>query len=394
MQPLLFELPLDLQELLRLIASADHVLLKFLSANDLGLTGSHQDGVYLPRDSWPLFFDQAGAPGENQEREAVLEWGRRMATTSSFKWYGQSKNEYRLTRVAPAFRGQEERYLGALFVLASDREIGLQARLLDRDEDIELILEFLGLTPEDTGRLIRFDLDERLRPAAEEYVAQLGGGFPETNQISRQAQAIYQRLHEASGHDADEMLVWLVRIEYALFQSVERAAYAPLMARGFRNLEELLAATSEINNRRKSRAGRSLENHLIYIFTRYKVPFTFGAVTEKANQPDFIFPGQEAYHDRSFPTERLLFLGAKTTCKDRWRQVLEEADRIVQKHLCTLQQGLSSAQLEQMLAAGVQPVIPRDYHRFFKAEDRGALMTLSAFIELAIARNGLTPELF
>ncbi|MBX7058449.1 MAG: type II restriction endonuclease [Leptospirales bacterium] len=394
MQPLLFDAPPPLADLLRLIAESESLLLKFLSANDLGLTGSHQDGIYLPRESWPLFFEQPGAAGENQERVASIEWGPELSTPSAFKWYGQSKKEYRLTRITPVFRGQEERYLGALLLLADHPRRGLQARLLDQDEQIEAALQFLGITPEDTGRLFRFDLDERLRPWGEEYAAQLAGAFPETNEISRRAQQVYQRLHGEARHSADEMLLWLVRIEYALFQCVERSAYAPYLQRGFRNLEELLAATSEINNRRKSRAGRSLENHLHFIFQGRHLRYSVEASTEQSNRPDFIFPGQEQYNNPEFPAARLLVLAAKTTCKDRWRQVLEEAKRVATKHLCTLQQGLSSAQLEQMSAAGVQLVSPQPYHRFFKEEDRDRLMTLEAFVELALDRNGRREDLF
>lgn len=49
-----------------------------------------------------------------------------------------------------------------------------------------------------------------------------------------------------------------------------------------------------------------------------------------------------------FPANKLVFLGAKTTCKDRWRQVLNEADRIETKYLFTLQQGISKNQLREM----------------------------------------------
>lgn len=34
-------------------------------------------------------------------------------------------------------------------------------------------------------------------------------------------------------------------------------------------------------------------------------------------------------------------LGAKTTIKERWRQVLEEANRIERKHLITLEPAVS-----------------------------------------------------
>ena len=41
-------------------------------------------------------------------------------------------------------------------------------------------------------------------------------------------------------------------------------------------------------------------------------------------------------------------LGAKSTCKDRWRQVLAEDEKISRKHLLTLEPGISEPQTHQM----------------------------------------------
>lgn len=43
-------------------------------------------------------------------------------------------------------------------------------------------------------------------------------------------------------------------------------------------------------------------------------------------------------------------LGVKSTCKDRWRQVLSEAKRIDNKHLATLEPGISENQTAEMQA--------------------------------------------
>ena len=77
---------------------------------------------------------------------------------------------------------------------------------------------------------------------------------------------------------------------------------------------------------------------------------TAQAVTEGNKKPDFMFPSEEAYHDMTFAVEKLCTLAAKTTCKDRWRQILNEADRLrdENKYLCTMQQGISAAQMDEM----------------------------------------------
>ena len=74
-----------------------------------------------------------------------------------------------------------------------------------------------------------------------------------------------------------------------------------------------------------------------------------GKYTEGRSKPDFIFPSIDSYHDRSYPFEYLTMLGAKTTCKDRWRQVLPEADRIKHKHVLTLEPSISEEQTNGMI---------------------------------------------
>jgi EcoRII C terminal len=50
-------------------------------------------------------------------------------------------------------------------------------------------------------------------------------------------------------------------------------------------------------------------------------------------------------------------LAAKTTCKDRWGQVINEAHQIKEKHLLTLQEGISENQFAEMREEGIQPSI-------------------------------------
>ena len=292
-----------MQEVLRVIARAKHTFLKFLSANDLGLTGSHQAGIYLTKECWRLFLDQPGG-NENIEQQVSLNWGDGRATMSFFKWYGEgTRSEYRLTRVKDIFRDQEERYLGALFVLMLTDE-GYEARLLDREPAIDSVLDFLGITPAESGRMLRFDLEERLRPFCEAYAAQFGQSFPDTADIARRAQMIFYDLYKETGFEnPDRALLSLIEIEYALFRFVERQVYQPLLERPFGELEPLLAISLEINNRRKSRAGRSLENHLRFILQRLRIRHEFGAPTEGDKKPDFLFPGSLEYRDKQFPAE-------------------------------------------------------------------------------------------
>lgn len=126
-----------------------------------------------------------------------------------------------------------------------------------------------------------------------------------------------------------------------------------------------------------------MEHHLSSLFTGNCITFTPQAVTEGNKKPDFIFPSVESYHDASFPVDKLASLAAKTTCKDRWRQVLNEADRLRSKNkfLCTLQQGISSAQLEEMKSEKVVLVVPEKYIKTYPEKYQNDIWTVKKFIE-------------
>ncbi len=76
----------------------------------------------------------------------------------------------------------------------------------------------------------------------------------------------------------------------------------------------------------------------------------------------------------------MILLASKTTCKDRWRQVLNEADRIKTKHLFTLQQGISKNQLEEMYKYDVCLVVPKPYLKSFPESFRERILTLENFV--------------
>ncbi|WP_058268531.1 type II restriction endonuclease [Pseudarthrobacter enclensis] len=102
-----------------------------------------------------------------------------------------------------------------------------------------------------------------------------------------------------------------------------------------------------------------------------------------------VFPGINEYQDPSFPPLDLLtMLGVKTTCKDRWRQVLSEAKRIEEKHLLTLESPISPAQTDEMKDHKIQLVIPRSLHAPCKPEQQGWLMRVDELVAIAKERDG------
>ncbi|MWT08902.1 restriction endonuclease, partial [Escherichia coli] len=150
-----------------------------------------------------------------------------------------------------------------------------------------------------------------------------------------------------------EQLIDRRRIEYDIFLLVEEFHVLDIIRKGFGSVDEFIALANSVSNRRKSRAGKSLELHLEHLFVEHGLRhFATQAVTEGNKKPDFLFPSAEAYHDIGYPEENLRMLAVKTTCKDRWGQILNEADKIRQIHLFTLQEGVSQAQHSEMRDAG------------------------------------------
>ena len=156
---------------------------------------------------------------------------------------------------------------------------------------------------------------------------------------------------------------------------------------GEADVDGFVSFSLSVQNRRKSRAGHSLEHHLASIFEAHQLDFDRGARTEGNKRPDFLFPGTKAYQDPGFPASSLTLLGAKSSCKDRWRQVLSEGERVLEKHLITLEPGISTNQTDEMQAAGLQLVVPSPLHASYRPEQASWLMSLEDLLNMTKARS-------
>ena len=126
------------------------------------------------------------------------------------------------------------------------------------------------------------------------------------------------------------------------------------------------------------------------MFDAQDVRYERGKRTENRSRPDFIFPGIAEYRDSAFPAAALSMLGAKTTCKDRWRQVLAEAERIPCKHLLTLEPSISEGQTGEMQNHKLQLVVPSPLHFTYSECQQKWLMSLEEFFDFAMHRQNCT----
>lgn len=367
---------------------AGNALLKFISPNDAGITGTHQCGFYLPKPVWEMYADFGPEKGRNDETEVQISWqGEQLATNSRVKWYGRrTRSEYRLTRFGKGFPFLTADSVGDMLVLIPESHQKFTAYILDNDEDIEDIQAALGVEVTEVwgvyeGGKPRVETENQcLKRRFRAFVKNLDG-FPTGGAFSRETlESLRECVERFDRLTADKTLVRCVDTEYKLYQLAERQICQKDILRVFKDVDDFIKTASSIMNRRKSRAGRSLENHFEYLLRRADIPYVVRP-PQVDGEPDIIIPSVDAYTDDRYPLNKLFMVGVKTTCRDRWRQVLNEAKRIKQKHIMTTQQGISTKQLDEMREAGVQLIVPLDYHKQYPRSDM-KLLGVEEFVGL------------
>lgn len=385
--------------LLRIAGENYFLYIKRLSANDTGATGGHQVGLYIPSGIIEKLFPSINHTLELNPRLPLKAHvsshecpdSEACAIYYNGRYFGKTRNEKRITgwggKASPL---QNPENTGALTLLAFKQD--------EQGGDCSSVDIWVCLNPDEED-IIESTIGEVIPGTLISGVASeiLGGltlqhtyvnhkytipdtwknKFPSGNEIIQYAANHYTK----NSADPDEQLIDRRRVEYEIFLLVEEIHVLDIIQRGFGSVDEFIALANSVSNRRKSRAGKSLELHLEQLFVEHGLRhFATQAVTEGNKKPDFLFPSEKAYHDAGFPEEKLRMLAVKTTCKDRWRQILTEADKIRQVNLFTLQEGVSQAQYREMQEAGVRLVVPSSLHKKYPEAVRKELMTLGAFI--------------
>lgn len=239
-----------------------------------------------------------------------------------------------------------------------------------------LILENIGVVVEEPTQETYLDIMRQ----------KFGGDFPTTREFSAYARSTLSDVQPQDGPDA-AVMAWMER-EEILFRTLERHLIADRLTTGFDDdVDGFIQFSLSVQNRRKSRVGYALENHLQTVFEELGIRYSRTAPTERKSKPDFLFPGEAEYHDPNFNPVRLTMLGVKSTCKDRWRQVLAEAERINHKHLLTLETAISTNQTDEMLANQLQLVVPRSLQSTYTPAQQSWLIDVAAFVSLVLERQ-------
>jgi len=380
----------NVAEAVNLVQQGNKAFFKFIAANETGDTGGHQCGFYIPKDFLSEAFETPCVKGTNQDKTVRILWNGATETQSRFVYYGKgTRNEARITNFGRGFEFLKSDYTGAIVVFIKESDNVYHSFVFNSEEEIDEFLGCLGLGPTDANKLIQA---EAVSPTIQEqqafaaFISGLSGQFPSSVEMSAAARkienAVYDHAEYVKSKPDKKLLSWS-DVEYRLFRAVENHRYGDTVSHGFSSVEDFLKMANTLLNSRKSRAGKSLEHHLAALFTGNDLEFEEQVVTEGNKKPDFIFPSSVAYHDATFDDSRLVFLAAKTTCKDRWRQILNEADRFKgkTKYLCTLQQGMTTKQINEMTEEKVILVVPKPYIGDYPEDKRAGILSVDEFIQ-------------
>ncbi len=373
------------------------IVAKRLSANDSGATGAHQVGLYFTRSVVDQLFPEMHLLRdiENPKLEIQSSFSSHNVLTQevTLTWYnnlnrGGTRNEFRLTgwggKASPI---QDTESTGSLVLFAFSQD-SRQQHICDlwlcRDVDEEEIVDAaLGVVEpgemavlfspnglKGTTSLVEHDFEKPLLPAS------WNGQFPMGHDLVTES----VRLVPEHGVGIDRLLIMRREVEFELFRQLENSIASPRIQEGFKTLDEFIQFAGSLTNRRKSRSGKSLELQVKELLERQGVHFNYDSRIEGGKRPDFLFPSVSEYEDPSTSPVKLAMLAVKTTCKDRWRQILNEASRIPTKHLLTLQEGVSEGQFAEMSESQVVLVVPEPLHSKYPKSVRSQLLTVEDFV--------------
>jgi hypothetical protein len=391
-------------EIQRWIDQSASLFIKKLSRNDCrwadGAVYGHQNGLYVPREIREIGFFPT-LRNVNSDKPHIFEaplptlWPAAGETKlSRLKHYSNKGHELHLTGVPKnEFAGLTP---ASLLIAGTLREEVASCRywLMTIDsgsEEAELIESVFDLgvdfhyglfdprdalkTPKDESEALIEELGAFYRAGnLAQFIASVSK-LPPPHQLASEAQNLYAQAHNLSSLDpytmpnpGDAIMQISRDIEYALYKRAElrhRAAevlriltvgttdIVEAIIRGFPALDATFLSASQ---HRKSRAGRSFEQHIARLLTDGGVSFQEQAVTG-GRRPDFVLPSLVKLKSRTRSFDEAMVLSAKTTLRERWKQIAMEKFNAA-LFLATVDDRVSSEAIDDMGREGICMVVP------------------------------------
>ncbi|MEX0450186.1 type II restriction endonuclease [Spiribacter sp. 221] len=403
----------DTDLFLALFEKADRLFVKKLSNNDRDWArcdNKHQAGVYIPHEHrdggfFPaLHMKTRNDPKADEIRERFFKivWPQASDEPKETRLvhYTSKGQETHLTRLPKAIfsdllpasflvmgriksepeplyecltidsGSDDAAHLTELLALTADFVIGEFDPAGTVEQERELILDF-------AEQVIKAWLAGEIIPFAAENAA-----MPNTTDLAGMACSQYLERHGLTAlnpfeirNPGDALREISRNIEWDLFREFQRRERtvalvrivmgddpvtvdaAHVIRRLVDELPEIDRLMLSASQQRKSRAGYSYEHHIEAMLAGGGIPYEKQVIIEARKRPDFILPSLKFINAKKSEAETGLILSAKTTLRERWKQVEREKGKR-SLYLTTIDENIAGNAIEDMASLGVQLVIP------------------------------------
>jgi len=412
-----------------LLETADAVLVKKLSNNDRDwakFRNKHQAGVYMPpvqRDSGffpPLREKERPDPEDPPIRETYF--------STNWPQFGVEGKKTRLVHYTS--KGPETHVTGlpkeafselspaSFLVMARTGETAYTCLTIDSaSDDAILLTDALELEPDFLIDIRRpADYRQKEKEVILDFVEQAiaawlkgaivpfahdNAALPPTAVMAEKARLKFLDIYRLTsldpfvlGSPGDALREISRGIEWELFREFQRRERAiglvriimgdmpypvdaPSVIRSLiERVQEVDALMLSASQQRKSRAGYSFEHHIESMLTDGKVPFEKQVVIEAKKRPDFILPSLRVLRKKDEGRAPGLILSAKTTLRERWKQVEREMGGS-ELFLATVDENIAANAIDDMASMGVVLVVPESLKKSKEAEYAGRRNVIS-----------------
>jgi hypothetical protein len=395
-----------------LLRTSERVFVKKLSNNDRDwaqLPNKHQAGVYIrpaERDSgfFPALIEKDRAEGGAAIRECYFrtEWPQAGETQERTRLvnYTSKGAETHMTRLPKAAFATLSP--ASLLVIGRSSEPGVASfrclTIESTSEDALVLADTLGLDANfvagifDPATAVQEERATILDYAAQVVAAWLGGtiaafandvaAMPGTLELATMARQKYLADHQLVklspfelDRPGDAVRDISRSVEWDLFREFQRRERAvalvrtilgdtPVELNAARVIRSLVDNIGEVDRlmlsasqQRKSRAGYSFEHQIEAMLIDGGIPFAKQVIMDAKKRPDFILPFLRQFQNPIAGSAPGLILSAKTTLRERWKQVQREMAG-GDLFLATVDETIAANAIEDMASLGIVLVVP------------------------------------
>ncbi|WP_316356878.1 type II restriction endonuclease [Devosia sp.] len=407
-----------------------------------GKTMNNQAGPYIPAETRKSDFFLPLQLLERTDGKSDEIWHREISTvwpqnegerrTSNLRWYTSKNTETHLTGLPksvfkdllPAsffimgrLTGNDGYIYECLTIDSGSEEVQLLATLFDiRADFVAGMFEPATVQAEERERVLDFAdqvIAAWLAGTIEDFEAN-SASMPKTLELAQMAQAAFLKTHGLEKIDPfaldspGDVLREISRsIEWELFKEFQRRERSVQLVRAvlgdkprkftpsdmmralldeFPRIDTILLSAAQ---QRKSRAGYSYEHHIEAMLTGGSIPFQKQVIIEAKKRPDFILPSLKFMNSGTDKASTGLILSAKTTLRERWKQVEREMGGHRRLFLTTVDENIAGNAIEDMASFGVHLVIPESLKESKLSEYKGYsnVLGFGEFCEINVRPN-------